>query len=346
MTDANDFTRIRAALASGRRFLLTSHARPDGDSLGSQIALALALEALGKTVRIVNRDPVPGPYRAFPAIDRIEVAGSADGEFDAAIVLECGDITRPGVAGLERFFVINVDHHVGNTGYGALNWYDPSAAACGEMVLDLIDALGAPLSRDIATHLYVAVLTDTGSFRHANITARSFELCRRAADAGVDAADVARRVFDSSHAGKLKLMGALLDGMRLEANGQLAVLYLDDAILARTGTNREDLEGLVNLPFAAREIRAVLFFKVEGPGDIRVSLRSKGDVDVRAVATRFDGGGHVNAAGFSVRGRFDQVRDGLVRDVAAAIAAADTRNEHGTNAERSRNEHGPAAGSR
>ena len=322
MTDANDFTRIGDTLARGRRFLLTSHVRPDGDSLGSQIALALALESLGKTVRIVNRDPVPGPYRAFPATDRIEVGSSVDGDFDAAVVLECGEIARAGVAGIERLFVLNVDHHTGNTGYGALNWYDPSAAACGEMVLDLVDALGAPLTRDIATHLYVAVLTDTGSFRHANITARSFELCRRAAAAGVDAAAVARQIFDSSHAGKLKLMGALLDGMRLEADGRLAVLHLDDATLERTGTTREDLEGLVNLPFAAREIRAVLFFKVEAPDDIRISLRSKGDVDVRAVAARYQGGGHTNAAGFSVRGRFDDVRDGLVREVTAAIAAA------------------------
>jgi phosphoesterase RecJ-like protein len=322
MTETSDFTRICEALATGRRFLVTSHARPDGDSLGSQIALALALESVGKAVRVVNRDPVPGPYRAFPGIDRIEVAPSVEGAFDAAVVLECGEITRPGVAGLDRYVVINVDHHAGNTAYGALNWYDPSAAACAEMVLDLNDALGAPMTRDIATHLYVAVLTDTGSFRHANITARSFELCRRAAAAGVDAAAVARQVFDSSHAGKLKLMGALLDGMRLEAGGHLAVLYLDDAILARTGATRDDLEGLVNLPFAAREIRAVLFFKVEGPEDIRVSLRSKGDVDVRAVAARYQGGGHVNAAGFSVRGRFDQVRDGLVGEVAAAIDAS------------------------
>lgn len=323
MTERSELARVRDTLARGHRFLITSHARPDGDSLGSQIALALALRAAGKTVRIVNRDPVPGPYRAFPATDLVEVAPSVDGEFDAVVVLECGELSRPGVEGLDRHVVINIDHHAGNTGYGTLNWYDPSAAACAEMVLDLIDALGLPVTRDIATHLYVAILTDTGSFRHANITARTFDACRRAAATGVDAAAVARQVYDSSHAGKLKLMGALLDGMQIEADGRLAVLHLDDQILARTGTTREDLEGLVNLPFAAREIRAVLFFKVEGPEDVRISLRSKGNVDVRAVAARYQGGGHVNAAGFSVRGRVEDVRAGLVREVADAIAAAE-----------------------
>jgi len=315
---------IRDALARGRRFLVTSHARPDGDSIGSQVALALALQALGKTVRIVNRDPAPAPYQAFPGVALIDVAPAAEGEFDAAILLECGELSRPGVAGLDRYTIVNVDHHTGNTGYGALNWYDPSAAACAEMVLDLIDALGVPLTREIATAVYVAILTDTGSFRHANITPRTFEACRRAAAAGVDAAAVARQVFDSSPVGKLKLMSALLGRMRLEADDRLAVLYLDDEMLRVNGATRDDTEGLVNLPFSAREVRAVAFFKVEGPDEVRVSLRSKGAVDVRAVAVRHGGGGHPNAAGFSIDGDYDTVRDRIVREVTEAIAAART----------------------
>lgn len=312
---------IADALTRARRVLLSSHARPDGDSIGSQVALALALRELGKTVRIVNRDPVPGPL-AFPGCELVEAVTAADGEYDVLVVLECGDLSRPGISGLDRYFVVNVDHHAGNTAYGRLNWFDPTAAACGEMVLDLSDALGASLTTEIATQLYLAVLTDTGSFRHANITARTFDLCRRAAAAGVNAAGVARQVFDSSSAGKLKLIGALLNDMRLEAGGRLAVLYLDDEILARTGATREDLEGVVNLPFAARQVQAVLFFKVESPTDVRVSLRSKDNVDVRAVAARYGGGGHQNAAGFSVSGRYSDVQAGLVREVADAIAAA------------------------
>lgn len=322
MTSLEACQRIRGLVERGRRFLVTSHARPDGDSIGSQVALALALRTLGKSVRIVNHDPPPDPFLGLPGTADIEVADAVDGEFDAVFVLECGDLSRPEVAGLDRYPVVNIDHHLGNTGYGVVAWFDPTAAACGELVCELIDALGVPLSTPIATHIYVAILTDTGSFRHSNITARTFEICRRAAEAGVDAAAVARQVYDSASVGKLRLTAAVLAGMTLEAGGRLAVLYLDDEILRATGGTRDDTEGLVNLPLSIREVEAALLFKVERPGQVRVSLRSKGLVDVRAVAVRHGGGGHLNAAGCTVTGRYDEVRARLVRETVEAIAAA------------------------
>lgn len=320
MSDAAVRHQIRDVIGKGRRFLITSHARPDGDSIGSQLALAWALRAVGKSVRLVNHDPVPAPYQAFPGATDIEVAGAVDGEFDAAFVLECGDLSRPDVAGLDRYFVINIDHHLGNTGYGAINWFDQSASACGELVLELVDTLGVALSREIATHVYVAILADTGSFRHSNITARTFDICRRAAEAGVDAAAVARQVFDSSTVGKLRLTGELLARMQLEDAGRLAVLHLDDQILRDTGGTRDETEGLINLPLAARDVQAVVMFKAERPGEIRVSLRSKGDIDVRAVAVRYGGGGHTNAAGFTAQGSLEDVERRIVAEVTSAIA--------------------------
>lgn len=322
MSEVDPRLQIREIVERGRRFLVTSHARPDGDSIGSQVALAWALRALGKTVRIVNHDAPPEPYRALPGTSDIEVADAVEGEFDAAFVLECGDVSRPEVAGLERYPIVNIDHHVGNTGYGVVAWFDPTAAACGELVFDLVEALGVPLSLPIATHIYVAILTDTGSFRHSNITARTFDICRRTAEAGVDPAAVARLVFDSASVGKLRLTAAVLAGMTLEAGGRLAVLYLDDEILRATGGTRDDTEGLVNLPLSVRDVDAAVLFKVERPDRVRVSLRSKGLVDVRAVAARHGGGGHSNAAGCTVAGRYDEVRPRLVRETAEAIAAA------------------------
>jgi phosphoesterase RecJ-like protein len=324
MSEAAPVARIVEIVRTGRRFLITSHARPDGDAIGSQLALAWALRALGKDVRIVNRDPVPSYCQPFPGAGDIEVAGSVDGDFDALFVMECGDLTRPGVAGLDRYAAVNIDHHVGNTGYGIVNWYDQSAAACGELVLDLVDALGVALTPEIAVHLYVAILTDTGSFRHGNMTARTFDLCRRVAAAGVDAAAVARQVYDSSSVGKLKLMGALLDGMQLEAGGRLAVLYLDDGMLRAADSTRDDTEGLINLPLTARDVQAVVMFKAERPDEVRVSLRSKGWVDVRAIAARHGGGGHTNAAGFSVEGSWPDVRAGIVAEVSEAIGVPGT----------------------
>jgi phosphoesterase RecJ-like protein len=314
--------RIRDEVLRRQRFLLTSHARPDGDSIGSQLAMAFALGALGKQVRIVNADPAPEHYQDFPGMDRIEIAQhvSPDVDVDAVIVMECSDLTRAGVAGLDGRFLINIDHHAGNRLYGALNWHDESAAACGEMVFDLIRALDVPLGVDIATHIYLAILTDTGSFHHSNITPRTFDICRQAVEAGVNPATMARRVFDSNSFGKLKLIGALLDSMELLDEGRLAVLYIDDRMLEVCRCTHNDTEGLINLPLTAREIQAVVFFKV-GPGaDIRVSMRSKYDVDVRRVANEFGGGGHKNAAGFTVTGTLADVRPRILDRLVHAIA--------------------------
>ena len=314
--------RIRDEILDRGRFLLTSHARPDGDSIGSQLAMAFALEALGKQVRIINADPPPDHYYEFPGVNRIEFASEvpADAQADAVIVMECGDLSRTGVRGFEGRFIINIDHHVGNRMYGAINWFDESAAACGEMVYDVIQALEVPLNLEIGTHIYLAILTDTGSFHHSNITPRTFEICRRTTEAGVNPAAMARRVFDSNSFGKLKLIGALLDRMELLDQGRLAVLYLDDAMLDACGCTHNDTEGLINLPLTAREIQAVAFFKAGPDGTVRVSLRSKYDVDVRLVANQFGGGGHKNAAGFTVAGPLVQVRPAILDRVVAAIS--------------------------
>ena len=319
-TASTPVRQIRDEIMRRQRFLLTSHARPDGDSIGSQLAMAFALQALGKQVRIVNADPAPEHYQEFPGMDRIEISAATSADVDAVIVMECSDLTRTGVAGLEDHFLINIDHHAGNRMYGAINWHDESAAACGEMVFDVIRELGVPLTLEIATHIYLAILTDTGSFHHSNITPRTFDICRQTVEAGVNPATMARRVFDSNSFGKLKLIGALLDSMELVDHGRLAVLYMDDAMLHACNCTNNDTEGLINLPLTAREIQAVVFFKVGPQAEVRVSMRSKYDVDVRQVAAAFGGGGHKNAAGFTIAGSLDQVRPKIVELLVGAIA--------------------------
>jgi len=312
---------IRHELLNRQRFLLTSHARPDGDSIGSQLALAFTLDALGKQVRIVNADAAPEHYLDFPGMERIEIAPSIppDTAVDAVVVMECSDLSRTGVSGLDGRYIINIDHHAGNRMYGALNWFDESAAACGEMVFSVIRALDVALTPDIATHIYLAILTDTGSFHHSNITPRTFDICRQTVEAGVNPAAMARRVFDSNSFGKLKLIGALLDSMELIDHGKLAVLYLDDRMLEVCGCTHNDTEGLINLPLTAREIQAVVFFKVSSAGEVRVSMRSKYDVDVRLVANAYGGGGHKNAAGFTVDGPLEQVKPVIIQRLVRAI---------------------------
>lgn len=318
--EATTIQHICDAIRARRSFLITSHARPDGDSIGSQLAMAFALDALGKTVRIVNLDAAPDHYQDFPGMDRIEIAPSVSTDADAVIVMECSDLSRSGVAGLDGHFLINIDHHGGNRMYGAINWHDEARAACGEMVFDVIRALSVPLSVEIATHIYLAILTDTGSFHHSNITPKTFDICRQTVEAGVNPAAMARRIFDSNSFGKLKLIGALLDDMQLVDNGRLAVMHLDDGMLARAGCTYNDTEGLINLPLTAREIQAVVFFKVAKDGSVRVSMRSKYDVDVRKVANAYGGGGHKNAAGFTATEPLDVARPKIIDQIVHAIA--------------------------
>jgi phosphoesterase RecJ-like protein len=169
---------IVTALRAHQTFVLTSHARPDGDAVGSTLALALALEAIGKSVSMVLRDPIPTPFLSFPHASRVIVADRVAQPADAAVLLECSDADRPGLAGLERYPLINIDHHLGNRMYGAANWFDPTAAACGEQVAEIIDALGVAWTPDIAAHLYLAIATDTGSFRYGAISRHRRTHCR------------------------------------------------------------------------------------------------------------------------------------------------------------------------
>ncbi len=311
----------RDAIRARNSFLLTSHARPDGDSIGSQLAMAFALDALGKQVRVVNADPPSAYFAQYPGIDRVEVQPSVDGSYDALIVMECGDRKRPGVAGLDPYYTINIDHHIGNTGYGDVNWYDESAAACTEMVFTLIESLGVPISPEMAAHVYLGILTNTGSFHHGSMSARTFEIARRCIEAGVDPAATAQRIFDSNSVGKLRLIGRILDGMQLEAGGRVAVLRLDQALLDATGATMDDTEGLINMPLAAEEIQAVVMFKAEG-GELRVSLRSKNGVDVRAVAVKHGGGGHKNASGLTLKDTGAEADRALIAQIVAAVQAA------------------------
>ena len=315
---------VVAAIHGRQRFVVTSHARPDGDAIGSSLAMAYALRHLGKEVRVVSSDPPPPPFASFPGVREIAVATGVDDPGDAVIVMECGTLARTGVGGLERGYVVNIDHHVGNSMYGAVNWFDLSAAACGEMVFDLVRALGVPLTLEIATHVYVAILTDTGSFHYSNITPRTFEICRLCVEAGVDPPAVARAIYDSSTLGRLRIHGAVLNAMQLDASGRIATLAIDRALAAQLGATYEDTEGLINLPLTVKEIVAVAFFKEQAPGDWRVSMRSKGDVDINAIAREFGGGGHKNASGCSATGSLDDLRTAFETRIVRAIDHAAT----------------------
>jgi bifunctional oligoribonuclease and PAP phosphatase NrnA len=319
MTPKTEVQAIVDAIRARRRFVVSSHARPDGDAIGSELALAYALRAMGKEVEVVNADPAPAPMMQFPGVPDIRIATAVEGEFDAALIMECGDLARTGVSGLGAFFVVNIDHHPGNTGYGQLQWFEPTAAACGEMVFDLVTALGVPLSREMATHIYLAILTDTGSFHFSSISPRTFEICKETLEAGVDPVLVARNVFDSNSMGRLKIFGAVLSAMQIAPSGRVSVLYFDDPMARAAGGTYDDTDGLINLPLTVKEIQSVVFFKHVTGDEYRVSMRSKGNVDIGAVAKEFGGGGHKNAAGCTATGTLDALQALFVGKIERAI---------------------------
>jgi phosphoesterase RecJ-like protein len=307
------------AIARGRRFIVTSHQRPDGDAVGSAVAMALALRALGKHATVVMDAVLPSFLQPFPGADAIVVATEVSDVVDAVLVMECGTLARSGVAGLDRSPVINIDHHPGNARYGTVDWIDEGAAACGELVFTLIDALGVSLTPEMATHLYLAILTDTGSFHFSHLTPRTYELAGRAVAAGADPQWIARTHYDSNSLARVRIFGAVLSGMTMHADGRVAILTITQALARELGGTYDDTEGLINFPLTVKDIHAVAFFKEMGPDDWRVSLRSKGPVDTGRIAKQFGGGGHVNASGCAWTGSIADGHDTFARLLTQAV---------------------------
>jgi bifunctional oligoribonuclease and PAP phosphatase NrnA len=292
----------------GRRFYVSSHQRPDGDAIGSAVGMALALRELGKTADVVMDAVPPHFLLPFPAVDAIRVATNVGDAADAALIMECSSLDRTGVSGLDRSPVLNIDHHVGNTLYGAINWIDESAASCTELVFTLVEALGVRLTPEIATHIYLGLLTDTGSFRFSHISPRSFEIAKRCVEAGANPQWIARTHYDSSTLGRVRIFGHVLNTMQLDATGQVALLTMTRESAAAAGATYDDTDGIINFPLSVKDIRAVAFVKEADGGEWRVSMRSKGDIDVGAIARAHGGGGHKNAAGCSARGALPDVQ--------------------------------------
>ncbi len=288
------------------RFVITSHARPDGDAIGSELGLALMLEKLGKTAHIFNADPHPRPYQSLPGIERIEVTSKVEGNYDGLFVLECNDLERPNLQGLDQYFVINIDHHPKTEPFGDLNWLDDSAAALGEMIYELAQSLPVELTPEIATNLYVAIFTDTGSFQYSNTRAKTFLITGDLVNHGASPSAIAQAVYMTRPYARLQILGMLLNTLQVHSS-RIASITLTQDMLEKTGASANDMEGIVDYPLSMEGIDLAAFFREEANGQYRVSLRSKNNFDVSIVAGHFGGGGHKNAAGLAVEGSFQEV---------------------------------------
>ena len=310
---------IVSHLKYSRSLLVATHINPDGDAIGSLISMGLALEALGKQISLHCASPIPAVYRFLPATDKITGVYDPAIDFDTAVILDCGNFKRvgPALPQIEKIeTVINLDHHVTNTGFGDFQVVDTAACATAEILYRLIKKLGVAITPGMATSIYTGILTDTGSFRFSNTNRAAFAICEEMVAIGMDPYKVAQNVYGTYSLGRIKLLNLALDSIELAADGKVSIMTLTRSMLAETGTHPDDIDGLINYARRIEDVKlAVLLQEMENgrraedsAPRYHVSLRSDGAVDVAEIAAAFGGGGHKVAAGFNIDSPLEEIR--------------------------------------
>ncbi|MFQ5736556.1 MAG: bifunctional oligoribonuclease/PAP phosphatase NrnA [Thermodesulfobacteriota bacterium] len=311
------FDKAIEVIKKGGRFLVVSHVSPEGDAIGSLLGVALALRSLGKDVVAYLEDPVPELFMFLPGAETVVHSLDGAGPFDATFAVDCGQKERLGkgfVELAEPGTIVNIDHHATNDSFGDVNVIEPNASAAGELVYDLVKAAGIPVSKDIAVNLYVAIHTDTGSFRYSSSTAESFTKAGELVRCGAEPWDISRRVYENNPLRKYKLLGMVLSTIEVVNIGpsddgvKIASLLVTRKMFNEAGANKDDADGFVNYARGIKGVDVGVLIREAGANEYKVSMRSKGSIDVSQVAMSFGGGGHRNAAGFNVRGKLEEIR--------------------------------------
>jgi phosphoesterase RecJ-like protein len=298
---------ISKKIMESDRIAITSHLRPDGDSICTSLALSLMGELLGKKVAIINKDNTPFPFNHFPDIERIQIGEIAPQRFDIIILLECANVSRSGQDNLDDYFKINIDHHHSNDYYADINWVDPNASAVAEMVYELGEKLDIQFTPQIANHLYSAIVSDTGSFQFSNTTAKSFAVCHKLVNHGADPIKVSDRLFNNNLPEKIKLLGQVLSTLRMNKKGNIATITMFKDDLHSLNLREIDTEDITTIARSIKGVELVLFFKEMEKDTFRISIRSKDTANAAFVAEKFGGGGHIHAAGFTVTGKYKKL---------------------------------------
>ena len=318
---------IAELLRTQQTFLVLTHYRPDGDAIGSQLALVLVLKALGKTVEAWNDDNVPAKFRFLPESSTITKPPTEPKDFDVVIAIDISTWQRVGTAGQrigKRKYFVNIDHHVSNEKFAEINWIVPEAPASGQIAFDLIKRGGFQLTREIATCLFAAISTDTGSFSYGSTTAESLRVAAELVDTGINVGEICRQVYESYPYARLMLLQKALAQLQLADERRIAFTWVTVEMFEESGAKREDTEGLIDYARAIEGVVvALLFEEMPEPGKIRVSLRSKHPkIDVNSIARRFGGGGHREAAGARISGEPHDIERRVLAAVSEALMAA------------------------
>jgi len=327
------FDKAIEVMKKGKRFLVVSHVSPEGDAVGSLLGVALALRSIGKEAIAYLEDPVPELFAFLPGADTVVHDLDGAGSFDATFAVDCGQKERLGKGFVELEepgTIVNIDHHATNDSFGDVNVIVPDASAAGELVYDLVKAAGIKITKDIAVNLYVAIHTDTGSFRYSSATAESFIKAGDLVRHGAEPWDIARRVYENNPLRKYKLLGMVLSTLDLidamgAGNGvKIATLLVTEEMFGKAGANKDDADGFVNYARGIEGVHVGMLMRETGTHQYKVSLRSKGDIDVALVSMAFGGGGHRNAAGFSVDGTLEEIKGKVIAAIRERILATES----------------------
>lgn len=301
----NPIELICKKIIQSQRIAVTSHLRPDGDSICTSLALYFMGKKMGKDMAVINKDKTPFPLNQYPDVENIQIGQIAPQKFDLIILLECANVGRSGQLNIESTFKINIDHHFSNDYYADINWVDPQAPAVAEMVLKLFKNLDVPITEKMASHLYCGIVSDTGSFQFSNTNAEAFSACSELVSCGASPIKVAELMFNNNPAEKIKLLGYVLSTLKMNKTGDIAVITMFKEHLDKLNLKEIETEDITTLARSIKGVKMVLFFKQMAEDTFRVSLRSKGSANAAKVAEYFGGGGHRHAAGLTVKGRYE-----------------------------------------
>lgn len=315
----SDLEKILSLISTGKRFLITSHENPDGDAIGSMLAIGLGLEKIGKEIVYYNKDGVPLLLRFLPHSEKVSSSlDDVNVGFDATFVVDCTDTSRVGVK-FEDFkhrgrcgVTILIDHHQTSKPSADLYILNPSASATGMIIYSLLKTLSIKITPDVAMNLYTSILVDTGSFRYSNTIPEAFEIAAELVELGASPWEISQALYESESIGKLKLLGCVLPTLEVTEDGRIASVVVNRDMFKATGTSKEDTEGFVNFPRCINGVDVAVLFREEEPSENgsrwKISLRSKGSVNVAQIGERFGGGGHERAAGCTISGTLAEAK--------------------------------------
>lgn len=317
-------SKLLELIKENKSFLIVSHINPEGDAIGSSIALALCLKKINKSVYILNKEPVPDTLRFLPSSDLISQKIPVK-TFDVVFVIDCHTLERTGLKSLHAKTAVIIDHHIPSRNVTSsmfhtqqlIRWIDPEASATGELIYKLLNFLHVPLDKKMATNLYTSLYTDTGGFRYRNTTPESLEIASKLVALGADPWEITKEVYECLPFNRLKLLAMSLS--TLEKAGKMACVTVTQNMFKNTKTSVQDTENFVDFPRKIKDIEVAVLFREGGKNSYKVSLRSKGKVNVANIAKKFGGGGHAMAAGCTLKGSLLEVKDKVLKVVRKAI---------------------------